>query len=246
MRLGAAHHALAPPIPHHRNDGFDTRTIEAVERSCWQIIVELAAVGGELRLEIVEHRLRQSEGICRRLQHKRRHGADVSRLRHAAFAVAREIVHPLAAACGMADMDRILQVEMRGHRREVVSIMVHVMAVAGLRRAAMPAPVMRDDAITLAQEEQHLRVPVVGRQRPAMTEYDWLTRTPILVKDLDAILCLHRRHGLTLSLIERLQDEHDAGVSGTAPGPLARTRYLSPALSPGECHMGEQLAGSFD
>src|SRR5262245_53245078 len=102
----------------------------------------------------------------------------------------------------------------------------------------MPAPVMRDDAITLAQEEQHLRV---GRHRPAMTEYDGLTRTPILVKDLDAILCLHRRHGLTLSLIERLQDEHDAGVSGTAPGPLARTRYLRTA-----CHAGEQLGGSFD
>ena len=76
--------------------------------------------------------------------------------------MAGEIAHHLAAAGGMADMDRVLQIEMRGHRREVVGIMVDVVAVADLRRAAMPAPVMRDDPITLTQEEQHLRVPVVG------------------------------------------------------------------------------------
>ena len=82
--------------------------------------------------------------------------------------MAGEIVHHLAAAGGMADMDRILQVEVLGNRREVVSIMVHVMAVAGLRRAAMPAPVMRDHTIALAKEEQHLRIPVVSRKGPSM------------------------------------------------------------------------------
>ena len=49
--------------------------------------------------------------------------------------MARQIVHHLAAAGGMADMDGVLQVEMRGHRREVVGIMVHVVAVGDLARS---------------------------------------------------------------------------------------------------------------
>ena len=69
------------------------------------------------------------------------------RLCHAALAVPRQIVHHLAAAGGMADMHRILQIEMRGQRRQVVGIVIHVMAIAGLGGAAMAAPVMGDDAI---------------------------------------------------------------------------------------------------
>ena len=46
----------------------------------------------------------------------------------------------------------------------------------------MSPPIMRYDAITLTKEEQHLRVPVIARKRPAMAEHDWLARTPIIVK----------------------------------------------------------------
>ena len=38
-------------------------------------------------------------------------------------------MHHLAAAGGMADMDGVLQVEMRGDGREIVGIMIHVVAV---------------------------------------------------------------------------------------------------------------------
>ena len=58
-RLGAAHHALAPPIPNERLDRFHAGTIEAVERTGRQIIIELGPVGGELGLEIVEYRFGQ-------------------------------------------------------------------------------------------------------------------------------------------------------------------------------------------
>ena len=110
-----------------------------------------------------------------------------------------EITHHLAAAGRMADMDRILQVQMLGHSREVVGVMVQVVAVGNLRRAAMAATVMRDDAITLAQEEQHLRVPVVRRKRPAVAEHDRLTRTPVLVENLNTVLGYNLAHA-TLSL----------------------------------------------
>ena len=99
----------------------------------------------------------------------------------------RQIAHHLAAAGGMADMDGVLQIEMRGQRRQVIGVMIHVVAVADLGGAAVAAPVMGDDAIAVLQEEQHLRVPVIGRQRPAMAEHDRLARTPVLVEDLDAV-----------------------------------------------------------
>ncbi len=118
----------------------------------------------------------------------------IARLGYTAFAVARDIMHDLAAAGRMADMNGIFQVEMRDHRREIVGVMVHVVAIRNLAGAAMPAPVMSNHAIALAQEEQHLGVPVIRGQWPAMTEYDRLPLAPILVEDFDAVLCGDRRH----------------------------------------------------
>src|SRR5258705_8681861 len=48
---------------------------------------------------------------------------------------------------------------------------IHVVAVRHLARAAMPAAVMGDDAIAVLEEEQHLGVPVVAGQRPAVAEH---------------------------------------------------------------------------
>ena len=84
-------------------------------------------------------------------------------------------------------MDRILQVKMLRKGRQVVGIMVHIMAVGYLRGAAMATAVVRNHAIAMTQEEQHLVVPVVGRERPAMTEHNGLTRPPVLVKYLRAV-----------------------------------------------------------
>src|SRR5262245_13579318 len=72
--------------------------------------------------------------------------------------------------------------------------MIHVMAAAGLGGAAMAAPVMGDDAIAVLEEEQHLRVPIIGRQRPAVAEHDGLTLAPVLVEDLHAVFGGDRVH----------------------------------------------------
>ena len=42
----------------------------------------------------------------------------------------RQIVHHLAAAGGVADVNGVLQIEMRRQSRKVVGIVIHVMAVA--------------------------------------------------------------------------------------------------------------------
>jgi hypothetical protein len=62
----------------------------------------------------------------------------------------------------MTYVDSILQPEICDDCGQVIGIVVHVVTVSDLRRSAVTATVMRDYAVTLLQEEQHLRVPVVG------------------------------------------------------------------------------------
>src|SRR5438552_18536480 len=92
-----------------------------------------------------------------------------------------EIMHHLAAAGRMADVNRILEVEMIGHGLQIVGIVVHVVPAAGLSRTTMSAPISCNDAETFADEKKHLRVPIIGRQRPAVPEHDGLTFAPILI-----------------------------------------------------------------
>src|SRR5882724_9367849 len=183
-RLGAAHHALAPPIPNGRLDRFHAWTVEAVKRTGGQVVIELGPVGKELGLEIVEHRFGQAEWIGRGLHHQRWHGADDRRLRYILIAMTGEITHHLAAAGRMADVNRILQVEMVSDGLQIVGIMVEVVAVGYLRRTAVSAPIMGDDAITFGEEEQHLRVPIVRAQRPTVAEHDGLSAAPVFVIDV--------------------------------------------------------------
>ena len=106
----------------------------------------------------------------------------------------RQIAHHFAASGRMADMNGVLQIEMRRHRREIVGVVIEVMAVGHLTGAAVAAAVVRDHAIALLEEKQHLVVPVVGRQRPAVAENDGLTLAPILVIDFDAVLRFDKAH----------------------------------------------------
>src|SRR5205085_1706780 len=99
----------------------------------------------------------------------------------------RQVVHDFAAARGMTDMHRLFEIEMCSQRRQVVGVVIHVVAASSLRGPAMPASVVRDDAIAMSEEEQHLRVPIICRQRPSMAEHDGLTRSPIFVENLNAV-----------------------------------------------------------
>ena len=71
-------------------------------------------------------------------------------------------------------------------RGQVVGVVVHVMAVAGLGRAAVPAAIWATTR-SRAEEEHHLGVPVVRGQRPAVAEHDRLSRSPVLVEDLGTV-----------------------------------------------------------
>src|SRR6267143_6038520 len=80
--------------------------------------------------------------------------------------------------------------------------MIHVMATADLGGAAMATPVVGDDAIAVLEEEQHLRVPIIGRERPTVAEHNGLTLAPVLVEDLNAVFGgdrVHRTRSLSTS-----------------------------------------------
>ena len=68
----------------------------------------------------------------------------------------------------------------------------------------MAATVVRNDAETPIDEEQELRIPVIGRERPAMRKHDRLTAAPVLVVDRDTIFggnCIAHGSYLPLALL---------------------------------------------
>src|SRR5437762_14388465 len=96
-----------------------------------------------------------------------------------------EITHHMAAAGRMADVNRISQVEMIGDGLQIVGIVVHVVSAAGLSRATMSAPISRNDAKAFVDEKKHLRVPIIRRERPAVTEHNRLPAAPVFIIDVD-------------------------------------------------------------
>src|SRR5215471_1630331 len=76
---------------------------------------------------------------------------------------------------------------MIGDGFQIIGIMIHIMSVAGLSRATMSASIGRDDSITFGQKEQHLRVPIIRRKRPAVTEHDRLSAAPVFIIDFDIL-----------------------------------------------------------
>src|ERR1700733_4370586 len=99
-----------------------------------------------------------------------------------------------SAAGGVAHMDRIFQVELFSQRCEIVSVRVHIVAIPRLVGTAVPSSVGSDDSIAALAEKQHLSVPVVRGERPAMTEHNRLSRAPILVVNLRTIFRGNRWH----------------------------------------------------
>jgi len=115
-----------------------------------------------LGLQVVEDALGQAAGVRVGLHHQGWHRTDQHRFGYAALTVPGYVVRDFAAAGGVPDMDGVPEIEMGSHGSQVVGVVIHVVTVAGLRGASVPAPVVGDDAVAVLQEEQHLGVPVVG------------------------------------------------------------------------------------
>src|SRR4029077_12844538 len=62
-----------------------------------------------------------------------------------------------------------------------------VVSAAGLSRATMPTPITCNDTIAFAEKKKHLRVPIIRRERPAVTEHNRLSAAPVFIIDLDVL-----------------------------------------------------------
>ena len=85
-----------------------------------------------------------------------------------------DVTRNFPATRRMADMDRILQIQLPNELREVVSVCVHVVAGPRLARTSVSASVMRDAAISARGEIEHLVFKRVRGEWPAMAEDDRL------------------------------------------------------------------------
>jgi hypothetical protein len=97
-------------------------------------------------------------------------------------------------------MNGVLQIEVCRYGGKVVGIVIEVVTIEHLARAAVAAAIVGNDAIALFEEEQHLVIPVVARQRSAVAEHDWLTLAPVLVIDFDAVLRFGKAHVIPLTM----------------------------------------------
>jgi hypothetical protein len=189
---------LAPPVVDHALRDLGAFPVEAVEGAGGHVQEELRAVVGQGLAEAVEYFDGRAAGIGLGLDHERGDGADQHGLGDPALrlAMAGDVAGDFAAAGGVADVDRILQVEMFGNSESVCSVVIHVVAVADLGGAAVAAAVVRNDTKALGEEEQHLGVPVIAGQGPAMVEHDGLGRlgAPILEEDFNAVGGSDRTH----------------------------------------------------
>jgi hypothetical protein len=82
------------------------------------------------------------------------------------------VTRDLTAASRVADQHGILQTRFFDQFRQIVGVLIHVVAIPRLVGTSMPATVMSDDAIAVGGEEQHLRFPRVRAEGSAMAEDD--------------------------------------------------------------------------
>ncbi len=80
------------------------------------------------------------------------------------------------------------------YRSGICGVVIHIMTFRDLRRAAVPSAVMRDNTEPFLNEEDHLSVPIITAQGPAVVKNNWLARAPVLIKYFNAIFGLHCSH----------------------------------------------------
>ena len=88
--------------------------------------------------------------------------ADEGRLGDPALAVTGEITDHLAAPRGVSDVDGIVGVGFHGQFREVIGVVVHVVALAGLCRTTVSTAIVGDDPEAVVEKDNICVSRVVG------------------------------------------------------------------------------------
>src|SRR5450432_1812208 len=104
------------------------------------------------------------------------------------------ITSDFPASSRVPHMDCIFQVKFFSECRKIIGVCIHIIPVPSLRGAAVPPPIVSNDSVAPLAEEQHLSIPVVRCERPAVTENYGLSRAPVFVKNLGPVFGCNRRH----------------------------------------------------
>src|SRR5690348_17757073 len=98
-----------------------------------------------------------------------------------------DVAGHLPTAGGVPDVHGVVQVKVLGQLGQVIGVVVHVVALAGLRGAAMSTPVVGDHPVAMVQEERESRpsatfpaLPPAARQRDRRTARPSHPATPLL------------------------------------------------------------------
>lgn len=143
------------------------------------------------------------------------------RIGHAALSVAGHVTCHLTAAGGVPNMDRVPEFEMCHQGRDIGRVGVHLVAVFRLGGTSVSAAIMGDHAKALVEEEQHLRVPLVGRERPAVVKDDGLALAPVLEEDLRPVGRLDEAAAHPGCSCWGLTNRRAGRRRGLGPGPAA-------------------------
>src|SRR5271167_3317180 len=108
-----------------------------------------------------------------------------------------DVTGNFSATGGVADMNCVLQVKLFGEGCEIVGVGVHLVAIPRLSGTAVPSPVMGNDSKATLAEKEHLSVPVVCGEWPAMAEDDGLAAAPVFVENLRSVFGGNRRHSFS-------------------------------------------------
>ena len=127
-----------------------------------EVSEELGAIGLNLGAESVEDFHRQARGVLVRLQHDGRHRTDEHGACDSAFAVLGDVAGDLAAAGGMAYVNRVREIEVVDEFSEIGGVGVEVVAVECLAGTAVATTVMGDDTVAVVGQEDHLVFEGVG------------------------------------------------------------------------------------
>ena len=110
--------------------------------------------------------------------------------------MAAYVARDFATACGVADVDRVLQIEGFDERSQIVGVGVQVIAGPRLAGAAVTAAVMRDAPVSAIGQIEHLIFECIRRKWPAVAEDDGLSVAPVVVINLRAVLRGDCAHGV--------------------------------------------------
>ena len=140
--LVAGHHALHPERVDHALRRRRAGAVVTEEGPARQVDVELRAIGERAGAQTVEDVDRHAVGIGRRLHHQRRHRGDQAGRLHASGTVPTDVAGHFPAAGREPEQGGARQVERVEQGRQVVGIRVHLVAVPGLARSAVPTAVV--------------------------------------------------------------------------------------------------------